>query len=313
MSDHKLDLVKEVAEPSRRALLTELKVGPRTVSDLVSSTGLKQPNVSNHLAKMRQRGIVRANKVGREVYYALASAEVEATLLGLVGDLPAVEQPPINLADAPKQYAKAAIGGEEQTCAKMIDNLVRQNIPLPTIYQGVLGEAMRLVGKWYEVEAIDVGQEHLASAITERMMARLIQYSPAPRKHAPTAVLACVEGNWHTIGLRMISDMLRLRGWRSVYLGASVPKASIFNAVENHTPRLVLINVTCDHVRETGLEVIRELVDLRPVSRFLLGAGGRAVNTNPGPFLEAGVDFTADTLMTFLDERLPELESKIPH
>lgn len=310
MSDHKLDLVREIAEPSRRALLTELKVGPRTVSDLVSSTGLKQPNVSNHLAKMRRRSIVRANKVGREVYYALASAEVEASLLGLLGDLPAEDQPPVNIAEAPKQYAKAAIAGEEQTCARMIDNLVRQGIALPSIYQGVLGEAMYLVGKWYEVEAIDVGQEHLASAITERMMSRLIQYSPAPRKHASTAVLACVEGNWHSIGLRMISDMLRLKGWRSVYLGASVPKQSIFNAIETHAPKLVLINVTCNHIEPVGLEVISELNALRPDQRFTLGAGGRAVTLNPDRYREAGADFTADSLMTFMDDLLPSLEAK---
>src|SRR5579862_7672418 len=61
-----------LAEPSRRALLENLRFGRKSVTELVTATNLKQPNVSNHLAKMRQQGIVRAERIGRQVYYSLA-------------------------------------------------------------------------------------------------------------------------------------------------------------------------------------------------------------------------------------------------
>ena len=43
-----MDVFEELSEPSRRYLLKEMLDGPRNVSQLVESTGLKQPNVSNH-------------------------------------------------------------------------------------------------------------------------------------------------------------------------------------------------------------------------------------------------------------------------
>src|SRR5262249_41955731 len=61
-----------LAEPSRRMILETLRFAPKTVSELVQATHLKQPNVSNHLAKMREHGIVRAERSGRHVYYSIA-------------------------------------------------------------------------------------------------------------------------------------------------------------------------------------------------------------------------------------------------
>ncbi len=60
-------LSQAIAEPSRRALLENLRFGAKTVTQLVDATALKQPNVSNHLAKMKQQGIVRSERIGRQV------------------------------------------------------------------------------------------------------------------------------------------------------------------------------------------------------------------------------------------------------
>ena len=40
------------------------------VGDIVVATGLRQPNVSNHLSRMRASGVVKSSKVGREVFRA---------------------------------------------------------------------------------------------------------------------------------------------------------------------------------------------------------------------------------------------------
>jgi DNA-binding transcriptional ArsR family regulator len=61
-----------LAERSRRALLENLRNGQKAVTELLCATQLKQPNVSNHRAKMRMQGIVRAERIGRQVYYPVA-------------------------------------------------------------------------------------------------------------------------------------------------------------------------------------------------------------------------------------------------
>ena len=65
-----------LADPSRLELLHLLGAGERTVGELVTATGLRQANVSQHLTLLRQRGIVAARRAGTTVLYALAYPEI---------------------------------------------------------------------------------------------------------------------------------------------------------------------------------------------------------------------------------------------
>jgi DNA-binding transcriptional ArsR family regulator len=67
---------KALGEPARLQLLSELRGGERTVSDLVASTGLGQANVSKHLQQLSAAGFLARRKEGTFVYYALADDEV---------------------------------------------------------------------------------------------------------------------------------------------------------------------------------------------------------------------------------------------
>jgi DNA-binding transcriptional ArsR family regulator len=69
-----------LGDPSRLAVVESLRGGPRCVTDLVSGTGLSQPNVSGHLALLRELGLVQAERRGRFVYYALSAPEMEVIL-----------------------------------------------------------------------------------------------------------------------------------------------------------------------------------------------------------------------------------------
>lgn len=304
-----INVLKEIAEPSKRQILIELRGGPKSVNELVGATGMKQPNVSNHLAKLRHKGIVNANKIGRQVYYSLSGPDIEATLAGMIDQPNPEVAPKLNFDEIAKQYARAAIAGDENVCAKIIDQQIRQHVPLVRIYQQVLGEAMLYIGKWYEVAAIDVGQEHLASAITERMMGRVVHYAPPIRTTTKTAVIGCVAGNYHSIGPRMISDYLRLSGWKAFYLGANTPTESFMSSIAEHHPKLVLLSVAFEEDRQTAVDLIAKLREsLSGNNSFLIGVGGRQASLQADEFISAGADFTAASLMIFAEEILPRLE-----
>lgn len=305
-----LNVYEELAETSRRQILAELRTGPKNVSELVLSTGLKQPNVSNHLSRMRMKAIVRANKVGRQVYYALASPEIEAVVNSALAQS-ASTYANLDHEGLVKQYARAAVQGDEQACSEVLEVAFRASTPLLDIYQDILGPAMSMVGTWYKVEAIDEGQEHLASAITERMMARAVQVAGPTKRHNRLAILGCAPNSWHVIGLRMLSDYLRLVGWRTLFLGANVPHRSLVTAVEQHRPQMVLLSVAADEGREDTLAAIRALDALRKNgrNRFVLGVGGGLVEAEPEAFAGSGYDFSAPDLRTFALTYLPEIES----
>ncbi len=69
-------LCQTLADPTRLEMLSLLSDGPKAVKDLVALLGQRQAKVSQHLALLRQRGIVRAERVGNEMHYALADARI---------------------------------------------------------------------------------------------------------------------------------------------------------------------------------------------------------------------------------------------
>jgi ArsR family transcriptional regulator len=67
---------KTLAHPIRLAILHCLKDGEKTVNKLAKTVGASQSNVSQHLALMRQREIVKTRKSGSNIYYRVASPKI---------------------------------------------------------------------------------------------------------------------------------------------------------------------------------------------------------------------------------------------
>ncbi len=70
------EISKTLAHPLRIALLHVLKDGEKTVNELVDIIGASQSNISQHLAIMRQRQIVKTRKEGSSVYYRVTSPKI---------------------------------------------------------------------------------------------------------------------------------------------------------------------------------------------------------------------------------------------
>lgn len=73
-------LFRGLADPTRLAILDTLRAGPRCVGAVVDATGLSQPNVSNHLACLKDCGLVTCERRGRHVYYRTSDPRVAELL-----------------------------------------------------------------------------------------------------------------------------------------------------------------------------------------------------------------------------------------
>ena len=58
-----------LADPSRRGIFESLTRGEAAVKDLTARFDISQPAVSQHLATLRDAGLVDARREGRRVYY----------------------------------------------------------------------------------------------------------------------------------------------------------------------------------------------------------------------------------------------------
>lgn len=60
-----------LADPSRRAIFETLTRGEAPVKELTARFALSQPAISQHLAALREAGLVHGRKEGRQVFYAV--------------------------------------------------------------------------------------------------------------------------------------------------------------------------------------------------------------------------------------------------
>lgn len=304
-----LDVYQEVADPSRRRILTELLDGPRSVGQIVEATGFKQPNVSNHLAKLRQSGVVRTTRDGRSIRYQVATPAILATLNQILRATKVKPKKHSLDNGLAAKIARLGIGGNEPEIDQIVDSLLRDNIEIPKIYSKAFAPALALLGTWWQEGAIDEGQEHMATAIIERQISKvMLDAAPKPLPNR-RAVLGCSEGNYHAIGIRMISDLLQIDGWHCFYMGQNVPNKAFIAAVREHKPAVALISCGLEEQQEKAIELIESLQSLKTINGLLIVVGGYAVEQDPQPYTDAGADLAATSIEDFLAIVLPAIRN----
>jgi len=83
---------KVMADVNRLRIVRRLADGPATVTELIENVGLSQPLVSWHLGKLREVGLVTAERHGRETVHTIAPdafarfAARQAEVLGFGGE-----------------------------------------------------------------------------------------------------------------------------------------------------------------------------------------------------------------------------------
>lgn len=73
-------MLRLLGNAARLSLVLRIGAGVVSVADLEAELGIRQPNLSQHLAELRQAGLVESRRDGRTVHYALAGAGAEAVV-----------------------------------------------------------------------------------------------------------------------------------------------------------------------------------------------------------------------------------------
>jgi DNA-binding transcriptional ArsR family regulator len=100
-----LEVIQALADPLRLAVLHHLMGGPASVSELMAAIGTEQSRLSNHLAVLRNRGLVRATRQGRQIIYEIRDAAVGRLVESLA-----------QVGGAPPRTTKSAPIAHARTC-----------------------------------------------------------------------------------------------------------------------------------------------------------------------------------------------------
>jgi methanogenic corrinoid protein MtbC1 len=129
-----------------------------------------------------------------------------------------------------------------------------------------------------------VAREKEVSELSRELIVELTRRHAAPEPAGPLVVAACVEGEMHELGLRMISGLLRERGYRVSFLGADVGLRFLLDAVEARSPAAVLLSAKQPFTRaalEAALAAFSSAPAGTAMSRAAVIVGGEVVEGEP--------------------------------
>ena len=136
-------------------------------------------------------------------------------------------------------YVRALLNGDDEAAFQIIHQLMLAQRPLGDVYLNLITPALIDIGQLWCDGEIGVGLEKLASHLVLKHMDRLRGMHSSERPRLPQRILvACVEGELHCIGARMVADLLDIEGWSVDFLGADVPTPVIDRDNQNSTTAL---------------------------------------------------------------------------
>lgn len=177
-------------------------------------------------------------------------------------------------------FTAALRAGDETAAAAVVERARAAGVAARTIYLDIFAPAMVSIGTLWEHNELSVAEEHLATAITERLIGQLSPtFELEDGATGGTVVLGCIKGERHALGLRMLADLFRQRGWRVLFLGADVPTSDWVQLAVRSSADAVAISAR----DERHLPQVSSLIaDLRVASpELLVIVGGAAFNNDP--------------------------------
>jgi methanogenic corrinoid protein MtbC1 len=212
---------------------------------------------------------------GWVVYDALHAARMEF--------LRAVEGPEASLcppehSEEQSAFLAALLAGQRIEALSVVDGWLDDGRSLVDLEQHVITPSLYQIGRKWQLNQVTVAQEHMATAIVQSVMTAGLLRSSPPAMTGKSVLLACVEGNHHTIGLNMLSDAFQLDGWDVQYLGANMPTSPLVEQIITCKPDLVGLSVSFPHQLRFVKDIIAQMDGRLGIARPRVIIGGLAVN-----------------------------------
>jgi methanogenic corrinoid protein MtbC1 len=233
-------------------------------SDMLAARGIDAGHLVEHLDLLEAHLEVSASA------QSILGDYFEAARRELATERSSSEEPP----DQPKrwqlEYLSAALAGDRRGAWKAVNDAIATGISVPVIYNDVLVWTQRRLGRLWAEASISVAQEHMASAVTQSVVARLYAEIDVERTRG-TILLGGVEGELHVLPAQLAADLLEFEGWDVAFLGTHVPSKDFIAAIEAEQPKVVGLSVTVASNLPATASLIRDIRARFPTLPIVLG------------------------------------------
>jgi excisionase family DNA binding protein len=168
--------------------------------------------------------------------------------------------------------------GDESGAWGVVDAAMAAGAPPEAVLTELLAPALHRIGERWAAGAIEIADEHRASAVANRLISRLGPHFVRPGRRRGTVVLGSVAGDRHSLPTAIMGDLLRGAGFDVLDLGADTPAESFVSTAAG-VDRLVAVGmcVSDPDLLDAVRVQVSEVRDALPGLALLVG--GNAVDS----------------------------------
>jgi methanogenic corrinoid protein MtbC1 len=260
---------------------------------LLARLGLSDDDLAKNLILLRDA--VRTALGGQ---LGNAAARIVDTGLSRLPSLPSASEPWLAdngpHADLAHRYLELLLARDRQGASALILDAVQSGVAVRDIYLHVFQRTQYEIGRRWQMNEMTVAEEHFCTAVTQLIMSQLYPRIFSTPRIGRRLVAACIGGDLHEIGVRMVADFFEMAGWDTYYLGANTPLEGIVNMVIERRADVLALSATMTYHVPAVVDVIRNVRQRTGAATRIL-VGGYPFRVEPKLWKRVGADgFAAD-------------------
>ncbi len=201
--------------------------------------------------------------------------------------------PDTSLSPVARLFLDAVLAADRDRADAIIDEALAAGTTVRDIYLSVFQPVLRETGRLWQQNEATVAQEHYATGLIRRIMARMHDRIAAPGRKSlrkRSVVTSSVGKELHDIGIRMVADFFEMDDWDVYYTGANTPVKCILEAVRDRKADAVALSITMPSRLPEVQYLIRSLRADTATAHVKIIIGGYPFTILPDLWKQVGAD-----------------------
>jgi methanogenic corrinoid protein MtbC1 len=192
---------------------------------------------------------------------------------------------------------------EEDQAIALVMKLVKSGVDVIEIYNKFLKGTLYRVGTLWEQGKVSIPMEHHITYFIDKILVLLSPYIHHEPSNNRTAIFIAPGSETHLVGLKIVKEVFKKYGWKTLFIGKSVPWTSLAKWIEKNNAELVVISTTLEQ-NLNQVEAIVEYIKSETKAKVMIG--GQAYKNHPEVVDRINADYYTST-----DEGLMKLVKQI--
>ncbi len=192
--------------------------------------------------------------------------------------------------DKKEKFVSFLLDADFESCIKMAEEIVKSPEDLRDFYLQIIRPALYHIGILWEKGEITVAEEHLATAIVGRITSNIYTKFRFGEQKKGKIILTAAPNEFHEVGGRIVADLLEIKGWDVLYLGANTPEKELLKLIRKVEPQILGISVAMPFNIDKAWKIISLLKSDKITGDMKIMVGGMGFNAFPDLWRTVGAD-----------------------